>query len=126
MADLLVIDPNRMVRRVLVRSLQEGGHSVREASSSEEALKAAEQENTDIVFIDPHEEETKIQSLTKLLIHYKLIGMIVVTGFGFTSQTEASVPSHGSIRTVQKPFSSEEIMELVEELMRRTGEMPIL
>ena len=90
-----------------MRYLREGGHSVREAGSSEEALKAAEQENTDILFIDPHEEETKIQSLTKLLIHYKLIGMIVVSGFGFTSRTEPNVPSLGCIRTVQKPFSPE-------------------
>jgi DNA-binding response OmpR family regulator len=117
MADILVIDDEEALRRLIVRILRAEGHAVREAANGREGLRLFREAPpalliTDIVMPDQEGIETIIE-LRREAPDFPILA-ISGGGEGIYLRMAAGV---GATETLAKPFGADELVAAVERLL---------
>lgn len=117
---VLVCDDEPHIVHVVASKLRNAGFEVLTAADGDEALKAATQENPDLVitdyqmpFLSGLELSVKLRSEEKT----REIPIIMLTARGF-SLGEKETENTNIRRVLPKPFSPREILKNVEELLQ--------
>jgi CheY-like chemotaxis protein len=119
MAVILVIDDEAEVRASLRRILVGAGHSVLEAADGNEGLAVYKQGSADLVILDLlMPGKNGFTTIDELLEHDPDAKILVVTGViepGGDTTLSAKVARVS--RMIAKPFSNEQLIEAVDELL---------
>ncbi len=113
MANILVVDDDRNIRRMIAASFDAAGHRVTEADSSEQALKLFPEATADLVLSDVRMAGMNgFGLLTELKRLNPALPVIMMTAY-------ASIPDaveamrHGAYDYIPKPFTAEHIRRVV-------------
>jgi CheY-like chemotaxis protein len=124
MSQILVIDDDEGLRRVLGQILVRAGYSVTEAADGRQGLRAFRKSPAELVICDlimPDQEGLEtISVLRKEFPALKIIaisGGARVTGYDFLP----AATGLGANLAISKPFSREQILESVEKLIGKAG-----
>ena len=116
MADILIIDDEPGVLRVLRKILEGEGHSVTEAPDGEVALRHFEGKPADLVITDIFMPGMDgIEFLVHVRKTFPDARVLAMSGGGLLSRDQALSDASllGADQILQKPFSKEEVMEAV-------------
>ena len=121
---VLLVDDEENLRRVLGREVAAMGHRVTQASSGEEALKLIEREEPGVVLLDlrlPGRDGLSI--LQEVKARWPLVEVIVLTGHGSVETALAALKA-GAYDYQQKPCHLDELEQLIARALekRRLGE----
>jgi DNA-binding response OmpR family regulator len=117
---VLIIDDNRLLRRMMVRVLTSLGHEVAEARDGEEGLKTFRMHRPALVITDivmPRQEG--FQTIRELRREAPSVAIIAVSGGG-RERTPMFLIDAGRIGadgTLSKPFRPDELIRMVNKLL---------
>lgn len=120
MTRILVIDDDDQLRQMLRRMLEYTGYEVVEAADGAQGLKVFHEEPTDLVITDilmPGQEG--IETIILLRRDYPDVPVIAISGGG-TISANAHLNTAGKLgadRTLSKPFTRDEILSAVSDLL---------
>ncbi|HKF74484.1 MAG TPA: response regulator [Stellaceae bacterium] len=121
MANILVIDDEVPVRRLVALALERQGHAVAEASDGAEALRILAARAIDLVITDLLMPETDgIETIMELRRLYPATKIIAISGGGeYQSGTGflRAAESLGADCTLTKPFEFRQLLPAVEALL---------
>ena len=120
MADILIIDDDGAVRATLRKVLERAGHDVREAEEGHAGGKAIETRLPDLVITDlimPGKEG--IETIVDLREEYPELKILAISGGGAIDPGGPLEDARlfGADRTMAKPFSMDELIRTVDELL---------
>lgn len=116
MAQILVVDDDGAVRRVLRKHLETEGHQVREAPNGNAALELMRSEIPDLVITDAYMPG---MDGIELAIRVRQQGInaniVTISGGGFKGGAEVLERAKllGAVRALAKPFTRDELLEAV-------------
>jgi two-component system, chemotaxis family, chemotaxis protein CheY len=114
MPSILIAEDNQIVQNVLKDLLSSIGHNVYVADDGDEALKIAAESNLDLVILDifmPNKEGLEtLRELKNISPQTKVIAM---SGNCFPNDYLLAAKAFGAEETIRKPFSNDELIELV-------------
>ena len=116
MANILIIDDEPGVLRVLRKILESAGHSVTEAPDGEVALRQYEGKPADLVLTDIFMPGMDgIELLVHIRNTFPDARVLAMSGGGLLSRDQALSDASllGADQILQKPFSSDEVLEAV-------------
>jgi len=118
MKKILVVDDEEDVRRIACAYLQDAGYETAEASNGDEALLVMERSPchlvlTDLVMPDKEGAET-VMEIRKKWPEVGIVAMSGVIGAEFYLRAASMLGANG---TLLKPFTREELVELVEAVL---------
>jgi CheY-like chemotaxis protein len=120
MKRLLLVDDDEPLRRVLGRTLERAGYSVLTAANGAEALKLYQQEPVDLVITDlVMPEKEGFETIMELKRLQRDLKIIAISGGGRGDAGDyLPVARHlGAAKVLAKPFSMEEILQAIRELL---------
>lgn len=117
MAKIIVIDDEAVIRGVIKMFLERAGHEVIEASEGEAGLILQREHEADLIIADLIMPNNGFSLIGKLRREYPKIGIIAVSGTGGEDTRKAS--ELGADRTLEKPFTREELLKAVEDLLSK-------
>ena len=113
MANILVVDDDRNIRRMVAASFDAGGHRVTEAESAEQALKLFPEATADIVLSDVRMAGMNgFGLLTELKRLNPSLPVIMMTAFASIADAVEAM-RHGAYDYIPKPFTAEHIRRVV-------------
>ena len=116
MAEILIIDDEPGVLRVLRKILESAGHSVTEAPDGEVALRHFEGQPADLVITDIFMPGMDgIEFLVHIRKAFPDARVLAMSGGGILSRDQALSDASllGADQILQKPFSKDEVLEAV-------------
>ncbi len=126
MPKILIVDDDRMFRRLLRNVLTSAGHIVSVACNGQEALELAEKEPIDIALMDMNMPEMDGWTATMTLKSGKLrcVDVIAVSAYGLPGD-KARAAAAGCIRFVSKPIDIKVLDTAIAEVLeiRRAREV---
>jgi CheY-like chemotaxis protein len=125
MASILIIDDEGPVREVLRRLLERMGHTVYEAAEGKTALRMYAGNPTDLVITDIYMPEMDgIEFLIRVRDAFPEARVIAVSGGSFLCKEEVlrDAAQLGAVGILQKPFSVEECLEVVQRALKADDE----
>jgi CheY-like chemotaxis protein len=120
MADILIIDDEPGVLRVLTKILEGAGHSVTEAPDGEVALRHFVGKPADLVITDIFMPGMDgIEFLVHIRKTFPDARVLAMSGGGILSRDQALSDAAllGADQILQKPFSQEEVLEAVNRML---------
>jgi nitrogen regulation protein NR(I) len=129
MANILIVDDERPIRRILAVLLQERRHRVSEVGSGEEALAVFPTAKPDLVLLDlklPGMDG--LDTLKRLRALAPRLDVVMMTAHGSISSAVEAM-RRGAFDYVAKPFDNDELLVIVEralELQRLSSEVESL
>jgi len=121
MANILVVDDDASVRAILARTLLRGGHRITEAASGTEAMGCLRDGVFDLIISDLYMEDGDgVEFLIRLRAGEKVAPkVIIVSGGGFRGTgTVLEIAQYlGAVATLEKPFSSEQLLTIVRDVL---------
>jgi two-component system nitrogen regulation response regulator NtrX len=118
-SDILIIDDEADIRDLVSGILEDDGHQVRTARDSDEALEAMRRRTPSLVVLDIWLQGSRIDGL-ELLAMFKEIDpempVIVISGHG-TIETAVSAIRKGAYDFVEKPFTADRLLLVVQRAM---------
>jgi nitrogen regulation protein NR(I) len=129
MANILMVDDERPIRRILTVLLQERRHRVTEAGSGEEALALLPEAKPDLVLLDlklPGMDG--LETLRRLRALAPRLDVIMMTAHGSIA-TAVEAMRRGAFDYVAKPFDNDELMMIIDralEMRRLSSEVELL
>ena len=118
MARILVIDDDQSVRSVLTLLLEQNGHQVATAENGRRGLKAAVNDEFDLLIIDIFMPEMDGFETIRLVRRSKPnLPIIVISGstaYGSAPDFLAMATKLGAIESLQKPFRPSALLKAVE------------
>ncbi len=120
MADVLVMDDEEQLRRVLVRALERGGHAVMEAENGAEGMRAIKAHPVDLVIADlVMPEMDGLEFMRELGRVRPGTRVIAISGGGIWDKASllAVAGMLGAVKTLSKPFELDEFLKLVDEVL---------
>ena len=117
MKTIPVADDETKVRVMIARHLASAGYEVREASNGKEALLAVSHGGIDLVITDLHMPDMDgIELIARMSQDASAPKIIAISGGGhLDKQTVLEMASRlGAAQTLEKPFSGEQLLEIVE------------
>ncbi|MCE9554147.1 MAG: sigma-54 dependent transcriptional regulator [Planctomycetes bacterium] len=127
MPDLLVIDDDRAVPRLVTRAMEGSGIHVRWAASAEEALSQIRSHLPDVILLDVQMPETSgLEVFESIRRVDQRLPVIFITGSD-NSATAIEAMSKGAYDYVLKPLDLPALLELVEKAVetRRLMQVPV-
>ena len=120
MASVLVVEDDHNIRAALMRSLTDGGHSVRSASTALQALRDVAQNPPDAVILDLGLPDLDGVDALKMLRGIVDVPVIVATARD--AETEiVRLLNAGADDYLVKPFSGEHLRARLAAVLRRSG-----
>ena len=121
MKRILLVDDNESFRRSLGVVLQRAGYEVQSAADGSAALELYHQQPTDLVITDlimPGKEG--LETIVELHRLEPQLKIVAISGGGRMAQEDYLPMSRhlGAAATLVKPFSPQEMLELVAKLLR--------
>lgn len=118
-ADILVIDDEADIRDLVSGILEDDGHQVRTARDSDEALDAIRRRKPSLVVLDIWLQGSRVDGLD-LLAMFKSIEadmpVVVISGHG-TIETAVSAIRKGAYDFVEKPFTADRLLLVVQRAL---------
>jgi DNA-binding NtrC family response regulator len=116
-AAILVVDDEKNTRLTLEQALEPLGYGIRLAASGEEALAAIDDRAIRLVLLDLRMPDTDgIAVLRQIEQDRPDLRVVILTAHG-TVDSAVEAMKHGALDLIQKPFSVEEIREVVRRVM---------
>lgn len=133
MANLLIVDDERPIRRILSVLLQESRHRITEVGSGEEALAAFTEANTeakpDLVLLDLKLPGIDgLETLKRLRALNPRLDVVMMTAHG-TISSAVEAMRRGAFDYITKPFDNDELLMIVDralEVRRLSSEVEAL
>ncbi|MBI5572494.1 MAG: response regulator [Desulfomonile tiedjei] len=127
MASILVIEDDADIRALYCRILSQAGHAVTEAPDGSVGLRLYRQKHRDLVITDIiMPEKEGIETIMELQRESPDVQIIAISGGG--QATPGATCLHlakrlGAARTLAKPFSKQELLDAVTEVLERSMEI---
>ena len=118
MARILIIDDEGDVRRALARLMERDGHTVQEAENGVEALKFISSGRFDLVTVDMVMDKMDGVDTIAVLRNEVTCPVIAVSAH-LTDELQDELKKLGVSGFLQKPFTSGELQDLTENLLRK-------
>ena len=113
---ILVVDDDAGIRRSLHTLLSRAGYHVEQAGDGSEAIRLWRDRRADLVITDLHmPKKDGIQTIIELLTHTPGVPIIAMSGGGQTKRLDllGNVALLGTVLTIEKPFTLNEMMSVV-------------
>jgi len=128
MIRILLIDDDDLVRAMLARTLTHFGYVVTEARNGREGLDRFRASGADLIITDivmPEKEGFEV--LIELRKVQPPVKVIAMSGGGRQNPADVlRIATHlGATRVLAKPFSNEELMAAINELLPKLDESPL-
>jgi two-component system phosphate regulon response regulator PhoB len=120
MFTILLLDDDRIFRRLVVEVLEQRGHRVLQAGRAAEADRLLEEEHADLLLVDGLLPDiTGVQWIEKLRRAGRQTQVLLITSFWKSMRDFAvAAKSLGSIEMVRKPVEPEELADRVDTALR--------
>jgi len=121
-AKILVVDDELIVRESLGGWLERDGHKVEKAASGEEALEKCQNTRYDILLLD-----IKMEGMSGLEVLKKVketdpdVSVVMITAYGSIPSAIEAMKS-GAYEYLLKPFDPDELMVLIEKIMKHQAD----
>ncbi|HWE73423.1 MAG TPA: response regulator [Stellaceae bacterium] len=117
MAEILIIDDDAQMRRLLIRILKSAGHGVREASNGATGLKCFHEERPTLVITDIFMPEKEgIETIRLLRQQAPDLPILAISGSGLKDYLNFAIQL-GATAALPKPFSAERLLATVAQLV---------
>ena len=120
MSQILLVDDDDGLRKVLRITLERMGHQVTEARNGKEALTAYEQVAPDLIITDLIMPEMEgIETIMRLKKSHPDAKIIAMSGGGRVKATNFLVAAEelGAATTLAKPFTSDQLARAIQETL---------
>lgn len=118
MANILVVDDQMGVRRLLFETFKEEGHLVKMAENGNEALRVLEGYKPDLIIMDMKMPEMNgIDTLKEIRTFNQDVQVIMMTAYG-DAQTMERAQEQGVRHYISKPFDLFELRDVVRDLLK--------
>jgi CheY-like chemotaxis protein len=116
-AEILIIDDEASIRRLLVRVLRKAGHTVHEARNGEEGLEVFHQVHPELVITDIVMPDMEgIEVIRKLRQDAPTVPILAISGSGTPLYLRAAT-GLGATAALAKPFDVAELLAVVGQLL---------
>ncbi len=118
-SDILVIDDEADIREIVAGILSDDGHQVRGARDSDEAIDAIRQRSPHLVVLDIWLQGSRIDGLDLLAMLKGIdpdLPIVVISGHG-TIETAVTAIRNGAYDFIEKPFTSERLLVVVQRAL---------
>jgi len=122
MSCILVIDDEASVRRMLRQMLERAGYQVIEAPNGEAGLKLYHEHLVDLIITDIlMPDKDGIETILALRKSAPEAKVLAISGGGRMNKIDllSISQSFGAIRTLAKPFEREELVTMVQEVLKQ-------
>ncbi|HEY6261271.1 MAG TPA: response regulator [Nitrospiraceae bacterium] len=122
MPSILIIDDDESLRDGLRRTLHKEGYTIMEASDGGRALKQLESQPVDLILLDMFmPDKDGLETIGALRRTHPGIRVIAMSGGGFKGKIDVLDVAKmlGARRTLTKPFTREQLLEVVEMELAR-------
>jgi two-component system phosphate regulon response regulator PhoB len=123
MSTILVLDDDRIFRRLVVETLEQRGHRVLQAGRAADADRLLEEEHADLLLVDGLLPDiTGVQWIEKLRGAGRQTQVLLITSF-WKSMRDFAVAARklGAIEMVRKPVEADELADRVEAALGVPG-----
>ncbi len=118
---ILVVDDDADMRDLVYDMLKDRGHRVSTAGSGTEALKLLSEGDVEVVLTDLRMKGMHgLELLTEVRRVYPDLGVVLMTAFG-SVETAVEAMKHGASDYLTKPVKKDELVRVVERVMRETS-----
>ena len=120
MPSILIIDNDDSVRESLRRTLHKEGYTIMEASEGRRGLKQLERQPVDVILLDMFmPDKDGLETIMALRRTHPGMKIIAMSGGGFKGRVDVLdvAKKLGVRRTLAKPFTREELIEAVEQVV---------
>jgi CheY-like chemotaxis protein len=119
MGHILVVDDEPMMRHMVAAVLRHGGHTVEDAADGREAAEKIQKGKFDLVITDINmPERNGLETLINLRSEQHALPVIAMSGMESASPFYLNIAeSLGARRTLQKPFSSAQLLSATNEVL---------
>jgi CheY-like chemotaxis protein len=115
MARIIIIDDDAVLREILARMLMEAGHTVTITADGFEGVKAFRSQPSDVILTDIMMPYGGLPTIRVLRAEFPQLKIIAMSGGG---QPRLDIAGGlGANRTLAKPFSSQELLSAVNEVL---------
>ncbi len=124
MAHILLVEDDAALRQSLKKTLVREGHEVVEAADERTALNLFDRQPADLVLLDVYLPDADgVETIARLIRAFPDVRVVAMSGGGFVSkQTTLDLARRlGARRTLSKPFSRQELLEVVREVLGQGG-----
>jgi DNA-binding NtrC family response regulator len=122
MADILIIDDDRQMRRLLMRILTGVGHTVRQAENGRDGVESFARQRADMVITDIVMPDMEgLETILSLRRENPTLPIIAISG-GTDPVYLRAAASLGATGSLRKPFAPTALLELVEAMLGATPE----
>ncbi len=121
MPDILIVDDEPRLLRVLRMGLPEHGFNVLTASNGQEALKILFDQHVDVVVTDVR---MPVMDGVELIYEMERLGIklpVIVTTAHAEVDTAVKTLKHGACDYMRKPFSVDELVQAVKNVMQKVS-----
>jgi DNA-binding NtrC family response regulator len=118
---IMIVDDDASIRRTLQKLLSKEGYEVIQAADGSEAVRLWRQGGGDLVITDLHmPQKDGIETIVELLSHSPGMRIIAMSGGGQTKRLDllGNVALLGTILTIEKPFTIDEMMSAVSRALQ--------
>ncbi len=120
MALILVVDDEEPIRNLIQQTLESVGHEVFQAANGLEALESQKRKPADVIFMDIiMPEKEGIETIMEIRRKFPETRVIAMSGVGLDSPYLVMAKQLGADITLDKPFSTTEIIEKVHQLLTK-------
>ena len=114
--DILIVDDETDIRRLIAGVLEDEGYGTREAADGRSALEALKARRPSLVVLDVWLQNSELDGLDLLAImkrEHPLVPVVMISGHG-TIETAVSAIKLGAYDFVEKPFKADRLLLVVE------------
>jgi two-component system, chemotaxis family, chemotaxis protein CheY len=117
---ILIVDDSSMSRRILRRILEGDGHEVVEASEGAAGLEQYFLEKPDLVFLDLTMRDMYGLEVLDKLHELDPEAQVIIASADIQDSTRKMVAAAGANAFINKPFSPEKVLQVLEEVIQET------
>ena len=116
---ILVVDDEPQIREMLSMYLSSHGYEAATAGDSEEALRAVEEDDIDVVILDIGlAEEDGLKLLEQLKASHPELSVIMLTGMGFVEDLLHEAHEKGADGYVSKVLPLDELLLAIQRVLK--------
>jgi DNA-binding NtrC family response regulator len=118
---ILVVDDEKNIRLTLARALEQLGHPIATAVNAEDAWHRLEEQDVGVMLLDlkmPGMDGMDL--LRRVAERYPAVRVIIITAHG-TVPDAVEAMKLGAVDFIQKPFTTDEVREIVQRAASRAG-----